>query len=220
MVGSRSVSRARARARAVRSAVARRRRRALALTACAATLVGLPIAWMIAEPAAVVAAAAASQVRDLAELFDQRSPGARTQAELTKHARALAKVRSTPKAPARAGVSPKPSGPVTTALVDLLQPPIAPVSVVAEALPPPLAPAPTLNAIMASAPGIQSFAPPADTPGPLSFPSSEPREPLPPTSAVPEPGTWALMLAGFGLIGWQLRGRRRCREDKVRRAAR
>jgi hypothetical protein len=28
------------------------------------------------------------------------------------------------------------------------------------------------------------------------------------TSAVPEPGTWLLMIAGVGLVGWQLRRRR------------
>lgn len=28
------------------------------------------------------------------------------------------------------------------------------------------------------------------------------------TSAVPEPGTWMLMIAGIGLMGWQLRRRR------------
>lgn len=27
-------------------------------------------------------------------------------------------------------------------------------------------------------------------------------------SAVPEPGQWGLMIAGLGLVGWQLRGRR------------
>lgn len=30
-----------------------------------------------------------------------------------------------------------------------------------------------------------------------------------PASAVPEPGTWALMLAGFGSVGYSLRGRRK-----------
>lgn len=34
-------------------------------------------------------------------------------------------------------------------------------------------------------------------------------EPVPPTSAVPEPATWAMMIAGFGLIGVTLRRRRR-----------
>jgi hypothetical protein len=32
---------------------------------------------------------------------------------------------------------------------------------------------------------------------------------LPPTSAVPEPATWAMMLAGFGIIGFGLRRRAR-----------
>src|SRR6201999_2058161 len=33
--------------------------------------------------------------------------------------------------------------------------------------------------------------------------------PPPPTGDVPEPASWALMLAGFGLIGAAMRGRRR-----------
>jgi len=49
--------------------------------------------------------------------------------------------------------------------------------------------------------------PPANGGGPVSFPTSEPREPLTPVSAVPEPGTWATMLLGFGLLGWRLRRR-------------
>jgi hypothetical protein len=45
--------------------------------------------------------------------------------------------------------------------------------------------------------------PPTANP-PVSFPKDEPRETLPVTP-LPEPGTWATMLLGFGLIGWQLR---------------
>src|SRR5258707_712652 len=49
--------------------------------------------------------------------------------------------------------------------------------------------------------------PPGDGGGPVRFPTSEPREELSP-SAVPEPGTWAMMLFGFGMIGWRVRRRR------------
>ncbi len=158
----------------------------------------------MAEPAAAVVASAASEARDLADLMSQRSPGTRTQAELTKHARASAKTRAQPKA---APHEPAPIGPKTAELVDLLSPPLAPVAVVAEGLPPPLAPPATLNAILGSAPVIASFTPPGDGGGPVRFPTSEPREELSP-SAVPEPGTWAMMLFGFGLIGWRVRRRR------------
>lgn len=34
-------------------------------------------------------------------------------------------------------------------------------------------------------------------------------EPVPPTSPVPEPATWAMMIAGFGLVGATMRRRRR-----------
>jgi hypothetical protein len=167
-------------------------------------MAGAPIAWFMAEPAAAVVTSVADQARDLADLLGQRSPGARTQAELTKHARVAAKMRSQPK------VGPRelaPDAPKTAELVDLLSPPLAPVTLVAEGAPPPLIAPPTLNAIVGPPPIDQSFAPPSDGGGPVHFPTSEPREELPPTSAVPEPGTWAMVLMGFGLIAWRLRRR-------------
>jgi hypothetical protein len=215
----RSVARAIARSRAVRSSLKRRRRRIAAFGACLAATVGLPIAWMLAEPARVVAASAIEEARDLADMLNQRSPGSRTQAELTKHARVSAKVRPRPKvAPPAVGSTP----PTAAALVDLLLPPVEPV-VVALQDTPPLAPPPTLGAIFASTPPViappsgggigQVIAPPGDG-GIAHLPTSEPRE-VPPTSAVPEPGTWAMMLTGFGLITWQLRRRRRSERVKV-----
>lgn len=211
---SRNVSRAVARSRAVRAGVARRRRRAAMLALCFATLAGAPVAWFMAEPVAAVAASAADQVRDLADLIGQRSPGTRTQAELTKHARAATKAR--PKTTAAAH-EPVPQGPKTAELVDLLQPPVEPVSIVAENLPP-LAPPPTLNAILAPPAIDVSFTPPGDG-GIAHIPTSEPRENLPPESAVPEPGTWAMMLIGFGLIAWRSRRRRGSPAKAVRPAA-
>jgi hypothetical protein len=43
------------------------------------------------------------------------------------------------------------------------------------------------------------------------FPGGEIRGQL--TSAVPEAGTWAMMLVGFGAVGWALRGRRGSARD-------
>ena len=40
-------------------------------------------------------------------------------------------------------------------------------------------------------------------------PPPEVEPPPPPPPAVPEPGTWATMLLGFGLTGWAMRRRRR-----------
>ena len=218
---SRNVSRAIARSRAVRTTVARRRRRAVALVACLAAIVGLPIAWIMAEPATAVAAAVASEAQDLANLLSQRSPGTRTQAELTKHARVASKTRTPPRTAAPAGRPAFPGIPATAELVDLLQPPLAPVGVVSEGLQPPLAPPPTLGAVLASAPGDQAFTPPGGGGGTAHYPTVQPREELPPTSAVPEPGTWAMMLTGFGLIAWRVRRRRpRPSPTIARRAAR
>ena len=167
----------------------------------------------MAEPAGAVVEAAVNKAQDLAELLGKRSPGTRTEAALTKtrHARALGKVRTQPR---DVGNSAAPAGPATSALVDLLLPPIAPVEIASWQ--PPTAP-PTLGEIFASTPGDQAFTPPGEGDGRVTFPSSEPREQLPPTSAVPEPGTWATMLLGFGLIAWRVR-RRRPSAAKVRRA--
>jgi hypothetical protein len=196
----------------------------VALAASLAAVVGLPIAWIMAEPATAVAAAVASEARDLADLLSQRSPGTRMQAELTKHARVAGKTRTPPRASTPAGRPILPGVPATADLVDLLQPPIAPVGVVSEGLQPPLAPTPTLGAILASAPGDQAFTPPGGGGGgggggTAHYPTVQPREELPLPSAVPEPGTWAMMLTGFGLIAWRVR-RRRPSPTTARRAAR
>jgi hypothetical protein len=169
----------------------------------------------MAEPAQAVAEAAVSKAQDLADLLNQRSPGTRTQDELTKHARAAAKIRTQPKRIAPAAHPTVTGVPTASALVDLLQPPTVPVEIASAELPPLLGAPPTLGAILGSTPG---FTPPGNNNGgTATFPSSEPREVIPPTSAVPEPGTWATMLLGFGLIGWQIR-RRRSSARKLRRA--
>ena len=162
------------------------------------------MAWFMAEPAAAVVASVSDQARDLADLLGQRSPGTRTQAELTKHARIAAKTRTQPKPMPH---QPAADAPKTGELVDLLSPPpLAPVALVAEGLAPPLTPPPSLNAIIGSTPVITSSTPPTGGGGPVHFPTSEPRDVVPP-SAVPEPGTWAMMLFGFGVIGWRMRRR-------------
>jgi hypothetical protein len=160
----------------------------------------------MAEPAQAVVEAAVSKAQDLADLLNQRSPGMRTEDQLTKHARTAAKIRLHPRHIAPGANSTAPTMPTTAALVDLLQPPMVPVEIASVELPPSLGGPPTLGAILDSTPG---FTPPGnDFGGTQTFPSSEPREALPPTSAVPEPGTWAMMLLGFGLIAWRVRRRR------------
>lgn len=180
------------------------------LAACAATIAGAPVAWFMAEPAAAVVASAASEVRDLAEMLGQRSPGTRTEAQLNKHARVAAKIHPKPATPS--GHVNEPVGPSTTALIDLLLPPVAPVTVASNELPPVIAPPTTLNEILNSMPGGQTFTPPSNG-GTMRLPTSEPKELV--TSAVPEPQTWALMLLGFGLIGWRIRRRKSTKGSKL-----
>jgi len=204
-LSSRTAARAVARSRAVRAAVARRRRRRIALAAGLGAMLCAPVAWWMAEPAAAVAAATIIQVEDLAELLSQRSPGVRTQDQLTKHARVAAKIRPAPKPAVPLGHPTAPDVPSATELIDLLQPQPVPVEIASANLPPVLAEPPTLESIFNSTPG---FSPPGDSSGGgghVSFPSSEPREAIPPVSAVPEPGTWAMMLMGFGLVAWRVR---------------
>ena len=177
------------------------------LGACAGMLAGAPVAWFMAEPAAAVVASAANEVRDLAEMLGQRSPGTRTEAQLNKHARVAAKVQPKPATPAE-----RPGEPSTTALIDLLLPPVAPVTVASNEVPPVLAPPATLNQIIDSMPGGGTFTPPVDG-GMAHLPTSEPRDLV--TSAVPEPQTWALMLLGFGLIGWRVRRRKSTKVSKL-----
>ena len=179
----------------------------MAAVACLATIVGLPLAWSFAEPAQAVVEAAVSKAEDLADLLNQRSPGERTQEQLTKHARAATKAEPQRKPIQPAVHPPGVEVPSATALIDLLQPQPVPVEVAAADLPPALAGTPTLGAILGSTPG---FTPPGTGGGgggggSVSFPSFEPREVVPPVSAVPEPGTWAMMLLGFGLVAWRIR---------------
>jgi len=46
-------------------------------------------------------------------------------------------------------------------------------------------------------------------PPPIFPPVITPASPIPPTSAVPEPTSWAMMLCGFAMLGWGLRCGRR-----------
>ena len=215
MRSSGNVSQAVAHSRAVRAAVVRRRKRMTAVALGLAATAALPVAWIMAEPAAAVVASAADEARNLAEMWNDRSPGTRTQAELTKHARAAAKEPRQPGNVIPSEPSTIPGGPSTTDVVDLLLPPAIPVELTANGAPPPFAPPTTLASIFAPGAGSASFTPPGGGGvsgggggGVVHLPTTEPREQLPVPSAVPEPATWAMMLMGFGLIGWRIRRRR------------
>jgi hypothetical protein len=150
--------------------------------------------------------AAVAKAESLADLIGQRSPGQRTAALLTKtkHARALAKARTRPHVDV----------PSQTELAKVLLPPPSPEVALDLAPPLPMAslttPPPLAGFIvppsggggggLVSPPGGGGgVSPPGGT---ETFPSG-PRQPVP--SAVPEPASWALMLLGFGLVGWRAR---------------
>src|SRR5690348_8596701 len=219
---SANIARAIARSRSARRAMQTRRRRlALAAGACIAAAVPLSFS-LLGVSANDLAGAAVTQAKSLSDLLDGRSPGERTAAQLTKtkHKRSPASALFSRIAPPDRGETAPPAagGGDLNEASQLLAgaPPIAVAPPIAEVAFNP----PTLAAIIGgSGPGNASAppsvggappsggGPPANGGGPVSFPTSEPREPLTPVSAVPEPGTWATMLLGFGLLGWRLRRR-------------
>jgi hypothetical protein len=204
------------RSRAARAARRRRRRRVIAF-AFASILLGGGTALSIAglDPGAAVDAAV-GRAKGLAELLDQRSPGERTSAELTKLKRAQrASAKQRMAAPPKAeehSLAP----PVESALAKVLLPPPMAVDTLAPGLDASLPP--TLENILNPSPGGSTFpspggadlTPPGGAENPpgddtlVSFPKDEPKE-IVPVTPLPEPGTWATMLLGFGLIGWRVR---------------
>jgi hypothetical protein len=201
------------RSRASRKRMRAQRRRMLALAASA--LLSVPVAVtlsLVGLPDQDMLQAAVARAADLADMLAQRSPGDRTQGQLTKTKRlheAQVAPKFHPRVPLPAG---RPIVPVAPALVDLIAPPpdLAPAGI----LPTIAAGAPSLAAILGSSPGTSSVAPPGGE-GTQSNPSL-PREPLVTTpAAVPEPGTWAMMLVGFTMIAWRTRRSRACRKPIV-----
>jgi hypothetical protein len=204
-----NVKRAIRRSREAGAAQQRRRRRSAALIAFLAfSLTGAGVWTIGAATGNDMVEAAVTKAQSLADLLSERSPGARTEGQLTKtkHARALARQRLAPKSRAPLMLpAPKPdlaevaqlleSPPLIPAAVDLEQPlPLAELNM----------PPPALGGTVIPGPGFGS--PPGGSP-PVTFPGPETKEPVPPPPAVPEPGTWATMLLGFALIGWRLRRR-------------
>ena len=152
-------------------------------------------------------------IKTVAAMMAERSPGERAKGALASlkhkrvtelHERALPKVR-------------KPAPPVSPLAAIVAAPP--PASTIPPAAPlyslmtgPPV-PIPPVGAIPVGGGGGGS--PPVDisTPGggggivpPITTTSVPPLTPTPTqTSAVPEPGTWALMLLGFGFVGLVVR---------------
>ena len=140
-------------------------------------------------------------------MMAERSPGDRTKGELikTKQAaladaptqHALGKINK-PEAPKEFVEAIAPSVPLIEEL-----PPVALKDDIGPIL---LTPPPSGGGIITPP---QAPPPGGGGPNPPPPPPGENPPPPPPPPAVPEPGTWATMLLGFGLTGWAMRRRRR-----------
>jgi hypothetical protein len=151
--------------------------------------VALGGAFSLASLAGVdLADAAVSRAESLIDLLDQRSPGARTEGQLTKtkHKKEAVVDRETPKN-----------------LADVLAPPapgLIPIDLDV--------PAPVIEVASTTPPGEILVPPTVITPphgGDTPPPGPPNTPPPPPPPALPEPGTWMSMILGFGLVGWLLR---------------
>lgn len=203
------------RSRSARAQRQSRRRRSLAIAAgISAALGGAGIVSLNAVTGNDMLHAAVATAQSLSDVFNERSPGERTSAQLTKtkHARALAKTRphvvvppAQPHELARILMPPPADVPLE------LAPPVPMASLI---LPPPvsgfMAPGAGGGGAIVSPPGGGAIVGPPGGGGGITPPGgstevipNEPRQPVP--SAVPEPSTWALMLLGFGLVGWRSR---------------
>ena len=207
-----NVARAIRRSCAARAARKSRMRKRIIAATCASLLLGGGLGLSLSGITAADALYASVQkAKSLADLLGQRSPGERTEGQLTKTKRARALARH------RIPLVGKPLTPSATDLAKILLPPAAelPVDVIPlmQAVPPP-----SLASIVVPPGGGSTpiVTPPGGTtPGgttPGGSPPGGGNPPLisPPTSpelipAVPEPGTWAMMLFGFAFIGWRVR---------------
>ena len=175
-------------------------------------IAGLTVALMV-TPFAIGEggrAALAAAVMDPASLLTQRSPGERAPGAMhsTKPPR-LASARTLPAPRERVLPAERVRAPAPP-LVDVPEAGLpvieAPIEV-AEAVPPPPGAVPFIAPPFG--PGIVIPGPgpgPNPGPGPGPGPGPEPEPPLPP---IPEPATWAMLLAGFAGIGAALRWRGR-----------
>ena len=204
-----NVARAIRRSRAVRAARKSRMRKRIIAAACASLVLGGGLSFSLSGlTAADVAYASVQKAKSLAEMLSQRSPGERTEGQLTKTKRARALSRH------RIPMPPLPVPPSAIDLAKILLPPAGELPVDIAAIPPlQVLPPPSLASIIVPPGGGSTpiVTPPGGT-TPGGTPPGGGNPPLisPPTTpelipAVPEPGTWAMMLLGFGFIGWRVR---------------
>ncbi|MEO8455030.1 MAG: PEPxxWA-CTERM sorting domain-containing protein [Sphingomicrobium sp.] len=205
-----SIPRAVRRSRAYRERMQRRRRRSIVAATGVSLAVALGMAFSLASFAgADFANAAVTGAKSLIDLMDQRSPGARTEAELTKTKQAKEALAD------RLPIVP-------TNLAEVLAPPVAslvpvdigpsaPVIELASALPPGIIlvpPASPPGGGIVTPPGGGIVTPPGGgvtPPGGGDTPPPGPPDTPPGPPPLPEPGTWMTMILGFGVVGWLLR---------------
>jgi hypothetical protein len=202
------VARAIRRSRRARAAMRSRQRRVTLAVGLAVALAGVGTLSVTGVTGSDLAQAAVTQAKSLADLLNARSPGERTQAQLTKTKRAkpLARPRMRPAQHAQA-----PKEQMVEFASLLTSTPLAvglerPLPLTAVSPPPSLAMVVTGGGGGGGGGGVL---PPTGGDGPVTFPTPQPREVITAPSAVPEPGTWATMLLGFGFIAWQVRRRAR-----------
>lgn len=198
---------------------AHKRRLAVAGFACLAGVASAPLAVMSFVGGSDLALPGVQTAERLMAMLDARSPGERAEGALTQTKLRLAT------APRKSTlVKPKPPTPPLEELAKVIvpAPPAPPVAALPPIVPPPAAAdiiAPTT--LTASAPvgfgseiisgGFISGPPGGSTPPGSSAPPTSEVPPPPVTSAVPEPGTWAMMLLGFAMIGSAMPRRRHVR---------
>jgi hypothetical protein len=201
------VARAIRRSRAARAARKSRMRRRVIAAGCASLLLGGALSLSLSGLTAADALyASAQKARSLAEMLGQRSPGERTEAQLTKTKRARALARH--RLPI---LTDRPLKPNAMDLAKILLPPATDVPVsIANPVPMMQVPPTSLASIIVPPGGGAPIVTPPGGSGGGTPGGGSPPLITPPTSpelipAVPEPGTWAMMLLGFGFIGWRVR---------------
>ena len=172
--------------------------------------VALGMAFSLASFAGTdLADAAVSHAKSLMDLMDQRSPGARTEAELTKtrHDKEALTDREpaiVPRNLAEVLVPPE----STLVPADIVAP--APPVELASTLPPGIVLVPPTDGVVVPPPGGGIITPPGGggntpPPGGGNTPPPGPPDTPPGPPPLPEPGTWMTMILGFGLVGWLIR---------------
>ena len=187
--------------------VVRRRRRNRLLIGSGAIAFALSTTLAVAGFTGTdLAGAAVTRAASLTDLMEGRSPGARTEAQLTK-------TKARHRVLAERDVAPPVHVPLN--LAEVIAPPeVALVSVDIPKAPAALLAAPIPGAVFFSPPGGGGGVPGGDGGGPGGGGGTPPGSPpgAPPLispPAVPEPGTWMTMLTGFAFIGWSFRRQRK-----------